>query len=121
MGLASIAKVTHAVDVSLKCVIVGLPPLSMLHDGIGPDAVDVLRFSDLPRILPLPDSVDLVVAPLFCTDFDALELMEALGQKGFRGTLRVIAPKLPNRQIVQRELRTHAVRQGITLDLIEAV
>jgi hypothetical protein len=30
-----------------------------------------------------------------------------------------MAPKLPNRQIVLRELRSHAVRQGITLELAE--
>jgi hypothetical protein len=52
-------------------------------------------------------------------EFDALEIIEALGKAGYRRTLRVVAPKLPNRQVVLRELRSHAVRQGITLEMVE--
>ena len=40
-------------------------------------------------------------------------------EAGYRGVLRIMAPKLPNRQIVLRELRSHAVRQGLTLEMVE--
>jgi hypothetical protein len=69
--------------------------------------------------MPLPDSLELVVAPLFCADFDALEIIETLGSAGYRGVLRIMTPKLPNRQIVLRELRSHAVRQGLSLEMQE--
>ena len=59
------------------------------------------------------------MVPLFCNDFDALEIIETLGAAGYRGQLRVVTPKLPNRQVVLRELRSHAVRQGITLEMVE--
>jgi hypothetical protein len=120
MGLAILAKVEPAVDPSLKCLVVGLPALASLHDGVATEETGTVRFGDLTAELPLSETVGLVVAPLFCADFDALEMLDVLGRSGYRGTLRVVAPKLPNRQIVLRELRSHAVRQGITLDLVEA-
>jgi hypothetical protein len=69
--------------------------------------------------LPLPAALELIVVPLFCDQFDALEIIETLGAAGYRGQLRVMTPKLPNRQVVLRELRSHAVRQGITLEMME--
>lgn len=84
-----------------------------------PNEAASIAFSQLPDYNPMPAGLELVVAPLFCTEFDALELVEALGTGGYRGLLRIVAPKLPNRQIVLRELRAHAVKQGITLEMME--
>lgn len=102
----------------LRCLLVGLG-----RDAVpgldGDAAAETVRFEELDRHLPLPETLRLVVAPLFCPDFDALELIERLGLAGYRGIMRIVAPKLPNRQVVLRELRSHAARQGMQLELVE--
>lgn len=102
----------------LRCLVVGIPH-AVFPEGIRTDEAAVVEFATLREQTALPAGLELVVAPLFCDEFDALELIEQLGTAGFRGVLRIVAPKLPNRQIVLRELRSHAVRQGITLELVE--
>lgn len=102
----------------LRCLVVGIPD-AVFPDVIREHEVALTTLVALREGLPLPPGVELVVAPLFCEEFDALEMIELLGTSGFRGTLRIAALKLPNRQIVLRELRSHAVRQGITLELVE--
>lgn len=99
---------------------VGLAEARFEHGSIRPEEAASITYDALHEHTPLPASLELVVAPLFCAEFDALEMIEALGGHGYRGLLRVVTPKLPNRQIVLRELRSHAVRQGITLELVEA-
>lgn len=105
---------------SLRCLVVGLTEATFPEGSLQPDEAAVISYAELPGRLPPPPSLELVVAPLFCPDFDALEIIETLGKAGYRATLRIVTPKLPNRQIVLRELRSHAVRQGITLELVEA-
>ncbi len=104
---------------ALRCLVVGIPNAQFLHGSIRPEEAASIDYDALADYTPLPPSLELVVAPLFCTEFDALEMIEALGSRGYRGLLRVVAPKLPNRQVVLRELRSHAVRQGITLEMVE--
>ena len=98
---------------------VGIPTATFPDGTIRPDEAACIPFAELAPSLPLPETLELIVAPLFCPEFDALEIIETLGAGGYRGTLRVMAPKLPNRQVVLRELRSHAVRQGITLEMVE--
>lgn len=104
---------------ALRCLVVGIPAATFAQGSIRPDEAASISFAELPDHTPLPEGLELVVAPLFCAEFDALEMIEALGTRGYRGTLRIMSPKLPNRQIVLRELRSHAVRQGITLEMAE--
>lgn len=104
---------------TLRLVLIELPPATAADQGFPVEATAAIGIADLPNRLPLPDTVELVLAPLVFGDCDALEVIETLGTAGYRGRLRVLAPRLPNRQLVQRELRAHAVRQGITLDLSE--
>jgi hypothetical protein len=104
---------------TLRCLAIGIPSASFAEPTVRPDQAVSIPFADLAQHVPLPASLELVVAPLFCSDFDALEIIEALGSAGYRGTLRIVTPKLPNRQIVLRELRSHAVRQGLTLEMVE--
>ncbi len=105
--------------IRLKCLVVGISA-PVFHDGTYQAGEwKMVNPSALASYRPMPDSLDLVVAPLFGQDFDALEILEQLAGQGYRGTLRVIAPHLPNRQIVLRELRSHAARQGILVDLVE--
>jgi hypothetical protein len=103
----------------LRCLVIGIPAATFAEGSIRPDEAASIRLEQLGDYLPFPASLELVVAPLFCDEFDALEIIETLGARGYRGVLRIAAPKLPNRQIVLRELRSHAVRQGLTLELVE--
>jgi hypothetical protein len=98
---------------------IGIPAATSTDGGVNSAEADLVSHTSLPDFHVLPEGLELVIAPLFCEEFDALEVIEALGSKGYRGKLRIVAPKLPNRQIVLRELRAHAVRQGISLELYD--
>ena len=104
-----------------RCLVIGIPAARIAERNLSHDEILSIEFADLPVEGPLPLGLELVVAPLFRTDFDALELIEALGKRDYRGTLRIVAPRLPNRNIVLRELRSHAARQGIMVELTEEV
>ncbi len=104
---------------TLRCLVIGIPDAVFPEGSIRPEAAASIVFADLPQYLPRIPALELVVAPLFCRDFDALEIIETLGGAGYRGLLRITTPILPNRQIVLRELRSHAVRQGITIEMVE--
>ncbi len=103
----------------LRCLVIGIPEAKAAEGSLRPDEFASINLDALEGYLPLPAGLELVVAPLFCKAFDALEIIERLGAQDYRKTLRVMAPKLPNRQVVLRELRSHAARQGITIELIE--
>jgi hypothetical protein len=105
---------------ALRCLVIGLPHTLLPEAVIPAEEVASVDYADLLQYLPA-GNLDLVVGPLFGPQFDALELIETLGKAGYRKVLRIVAPKLPNRQIVLRELRSHAVRQGITLEMIETI
>ena len=106
----------ETVSETARCLVVGI------RDTACPDCLTAsgragkIARADLGAHLPPPASLELVVVPPFCDDFDALEIIETLDTVGFRSQLRVMAPKLATRQIGLRELRMHATRQGITLD-----
>jgi hypothetical protein len=103
----------------LRCLVIGIPHARAAEGSLRPEEFASIALSEFDAQLPLPAGLELIVAPLFCNTFDALEIIERLGAVDYRKTLRVMAPKLPNRQIVLRELRSHASRQGITIELIE--
>jgi hypothetical protein len=79
-------------------------------------AVSVL-FSALEQKLVSSVSPTKVVVPLMTRGFDAAEAIEQLGACGYRGGVWVLAPKLPNRRMVERELRSMV--QGIQVEVIE--
>ena len=103
----------------LRCLVIGIPEAKAAEGSLRPEEFASINLDALESHFPLPTGLELVVAPLFCKAFDALEIIERLGAQDYRKTLRVMAPKLPNRQVVLRELRSHAARQGITIELIE--
>jgi hypothetical protein len=103
----------------LRCLVIGIPEAKAAEGSLRPEEFASIPLEDFDSCLPLPETLELVVTPLFCKTFDALEIIEKLGAQDFRKTLRVVAPKLPNRQVVLRELRSHAARQGITIELVE--
>ncbi|MBI1171453.1 hypothetical protein GC209_08640 [bacterium] len=59
-----------------------------------------------------------VLMPLISAEQDALIMIEALALLGFSGTILVLAPPLPNPELVERELR--AVGPGLQLMLVSA-
>jgi hypothetical protein len=103
----------------LRCLVIGIPEAKAAEGSLRPGEFASIALDGLDSHVPFPLSLELVVAPLFCKSFDALEIIDRLGAQDYRKTLRVMAPKLPNRQVVLRELRSHAARQGITIELVE--
>jgi hypothetical protein len=103
----------------MRCLVIGIPDAAFSASLTVQGQALSIGYDRIADYLPFPTSLELVVVPLFCSDFDALEIIETLGSAGYRGQLRVMTPKLPNRQIVLRELRSHAVRQGITVEMME--
>ena len=55
--------------------------------------------------------------PLMTRSFDAAEVIEQLAICGYQGAVWVLSPKLPNRRMVERELRSMV--QGIQVEIIE--
>lgn len=104
---------------SIRCLVIGLPTARIAERNQRLSEAISIAYSEMPDFLPLPPNLELVVAPLFSSDFDALELIDFIGSKGYRGSVRIVAPALPNRSIVLRELRTHAVRKGITIEMVD--
>jgi hypothetical protein len=103
----------------LRCLVIGIPEAKAAEGSLRPEEFASIPLDGFESLLPLPIALELVVTPLFCKTFDALEIIEMLGAQDYRKVLRVVAPKLPNRQVVLRELRSHAARQGITIELVE--
>ena len=73
-------------------------------------------FSDITDELIATMSPDVVISPLLCRSFDCLDLAAALCGAGFRGRLRIMAPKLPRPEVVLGEAR--ALCPKIDIDLI---
>lgn len=82
-----------------------------------PAVTEELSFADLLSKDTDLTNVDLVIAPLFGSGFDATEVILLLGDAGFRGRLHVKAPMLPDRLMVQAELRAVAQLYGFRVDL----
>ncbi len=76
-----------------------------------------VQFSALEQKLVSSIAPTKVVVPLMTRNFDAAEVIEHLGTCGYRGSVWVLAPKLPNRRMVERELRSMV--QGIQVEIIE--
>ena len=76
-----------------------------------------IAFSALEQKLVASVSPTKVVVPLMARGFDATEAIEALGLCGYQGAVWVLAPKLPNRRMVERELKSIAA--GIQVEVIE--
>jgi hypothetical protein len=64
-------------------------------------------------------SLDLVIAPLIGTGFDAIEMILLLGKAGFRGRLLVRSGLLPDIHLVIGELREAAEPFGFSVELAE--
>lgn len=67
----------------------------------------------LARLTP-----DTVIFPLIAAGFDALQVIERLVELRFAGQACVMAPRLPDRRMVEVELRSHG--PGMRLVLVES-
>ena len=76
-----------------------------------------ILFSALEQKLVSSISPSKVVVPLMTRAFDAADVIERLDVCGYQGTVWVLAPKLPNRRMVERELKSMA--SGIMVEVIE--
>lgn len=82
-----------------------------------PAVPEEVSFADLRSEDTDLTNVELVIAPLFGTGFDATEVIQLLGEAGFSGRLHVRATDLPDRLMVQAELRAVAKGYGFRVDL----
>lgn len=76
-----------------------------------------ISFAALEQKLVASVSPSKVVMPLMARGFDAMEAIEQLGLCGYQGPVWVLAPKLPNRRMVERELKS--IVPGIQVEVIE--
>lgn len=76
-----------------------------------------ISFAALEQKLVSSVSPSKVVVPLMTRGFDAADVIEQLGTCGYQGDVWVLAPKLPNRRMVERELK--AMVKGIQVEVIE--
>ena len=100
-----------------RCPSIGIPDAAFQASLTGNgDSLSVV-YDQLSILLPV--TPEPAVVPLFCNEFDALDIIETPGTAAYRGQLPVMTPKLPSRQIALWELRGHAVRQAISLEMTE--
>lgn len=80
-------------------------------------SVVVTRFSLMRGPVLLRVAPDLVMFPLFGDGYDALQVVERLGELGYRGRLCCVTEPLPAPEVVLGELR--AANGGRGLRLVE--
>jgi hypothetical protein len=90
---------------------------ALAQAGVVGGRMVVAPFSALDETLLRRVEPETVIFPLIATGFDALHVIERLAALNFAGAACVMAPILPNRRIVEAELRSHG--PGLRLILIE--
>ena len=80
------------------------------------DGVTIAAFADLNAGYLAQIAPELVVLPLFSIRQDAMTMVEALMVLGYGGAISVMAPRLPDRAMVEAELR--ALGPGLRLRLV---
>lgn len=89
---------------------------AVLFDDCAAEGVTIAAFADLTAAYLAEVAPELVVLPLFSIQQDAVTMVEALMSLGYGGAISVMAPRLPDRAMVERELR--ALGPGLRLRLI---
>ena len=59
---------------------------------------------------------DIILSPLFCYEFDVVDVATRLRDLGFKGRYRAIWQTVPNATIISTEVRRHA--PGVDFDLL---
>jgi hypothetical protein len=102
-----------------KCMLIAPNEAFEAATMLAPVGAQRVEFAAMLEMKTDLTNVDLVIAPLIGVEFDAIELIEELARAKFRGRVQFMSTKLPNRQMVLRELRAIAARKGIAVDLRE--
>ena len=89
---------------------------AVVFEEAGADWVTIAGFADLNAGFLAEIAPELVVLPLFSPHQDATTMVEALMALGYAGAISVMAPRLPDRAMVERELR--ALGPGTRLRLV---
>ena len=76
-----------------------------------------LSYKDLTRDFLVATCPDVVIAPLFNSHFDVIDVIERLQKAGFRGRLCAVTARIPDGQSVEAEIRRHSL--DIDFRLIE--
>jgi hypothetical protein len=90
---------------------------SPVLDQGNPDSNYTLSYDDLTAVAITRFGPVTVVCHLISGSLDASMVLRRLVEIGYRGQCIVLAPRLPRREIVQRELQADAT--GISVELIE--
>jgi len=100
------------------CLVIDSPEANALVNSLHPrPPVIVTRFAEINRAMLLETKPDCVVMPLMRPTFDAPQGLALLAAIGFCGRICVVTGPLPNRRMVETELR--ALAEGIEFHLIE--
>jgi hypothetical protein len=89
---------------------------AVLFDDRPAEGVTIAAFEELNAAYLAEIAPELVVLPLFSVRQDATTMVEALMDLGYAGAISVMAPRLPDRAMVERELR--ALGPGPRLRLV---
>lgn len=92
-------------------------PLSLIDRLIPRPSVVMARFAMLNAELLARVRPECVVLPLLSPAFDAIQAIQRLVLLGYSGRICILAPPLPNRAMVETELRGYA--PGMTIKLME--
>lgn len=96
--------------------------------AIEPVDCDAAQFPAGARIVKIPfraltrpflaeTGATVVLGALVSPQLDAMQIAERLGELGFRGTLSLLGPALPNPSLVSREIRAASGSKAIAVDL----
>lgn len=81
----------------------------------GAHPVIALRVDEISANRLASLNIAIMACPLMAEDFDAMMVVQALKRAGYRGALSVIAPRLPDVAMVERELRALSPDIGVTI------
>jgi hypothetical protein len=99
-------------------VIIAIEPVDC-DDSAFPAGAQIVRipFRALTKPFLVETKAVLVLGPLVSPQLDAMQIAERLGELGFKGTLRLMGPTLPNPALVSREIRSASGSKDITVEL----
>lgn len=100
-------------------VIIAIEPVAVDHlTTTGGASVIRIPFRALTRPFLTETRATVVLGALVSPQLDAMQIAERLGELGFRGTLRLLAPALPNPTLVAREIRSASGSKDLTVELV---
>ena len=100
-------------------VVIAIEPIDCDVDAF-PAGTRIVRipFRALTRPFLVKTGAVLVLGPLVSPHLDAMQIAERLGELGFKGTLRLMGPALPNPALVSREIRSASGSKDITVEVM---